>query len=227
MTAGQRVRLILSLGVLNLVLATIALGIGGVELQQRAAASRRPAIAVDRDRRPRPRRRSRRRAPGTGVRRSPPGGSTSDTATVRELGRRAPTLVDRRPVTSPSIEPSPSRSRASRRRRRPPRRAGVHRHRPSRPPGPPPAPTAAPVARPTVAPTPQADRHAPTPAADHRRATPSADPARHTPAADAQDRRPVHPEAQGRSRPRSRKSEDPVPGARRRGPRQEQGRQAR
>ena len=42
-TPGQRVRLILSLGVLNLVLATIALGIGGVELQQQAAASQRPA----------------------------------------------------------------------------------------------------------------------------------------------------------------------------------------
>ena len=43
MSPGQRVRLILSLGVLNLVLATIALGIGGVELQQQAEASRRPA----------------------------------------------------------------------------------------------------------------------------------------------------------------------------------------
>ena len=38
MTPGQRVRLILSLGVLNLVLATIALGIGGVELQHTVAA---------------------------------------------------------------------------------------------------------------------------------------------------------------------------------------------
>ncbi len=47
MTSSQRVRLILSLGVLNLVLATIALGIGGVELQQQAAASARPtAIAA-------------------------------------------------------------------------------------------------------------------------------------------------------------------------------------
>jgi hypothetical protein len=46
-TTGQRARLILSFGVLNIVLATIALGIGGVELQQRAAASGGPSqIAV-------------------------------------------------------------------------------------------------------------------------------------------------------------------------------------
>ena len=45
-TPGQRVRLILSLGVLNLVLATIALGIGGVELQQQAAATPGSDIAA-------------------------------------------------------------------------------------------------------------------------------------------------------------------------------------
>lgn len=47
MTTSQRARLILSLGVLNIVLATIALGIGGFELQQRASASGGPSqIAV-------------------------------------------------------------------------------------------------------------------------------------------------------------------------------------
>ncbi len=46
MTTAQRARLILSLGVLNLVLATIALGIGGVGLQQRNAASGQPPVAV-------------------------------------------------------------------------------------------------------------------------------------------------------------------------------------
>ena len=46
MTTAQRARLILSLGVLNLVLATIAFGIGGVGLQQRNAASGQPPVAV-------------------------------------------------------------------------------------------------------------------------------------------------------------------------------------
>src|SRR5919108_3502555 len=42
-TASQRARLVLSLGVLNIVLATIALSVGGVELQQRASASGGPS----------------------------------------------------------------------------------------------------------------------------------------------------------------------------------------
>ncbi len=46
MTTAQRARLVLSLGVLNLVLATIAIGIGGVGLQQRAEGSGQPLVAV-------------------------------------------------------------------------------------------------------------------------------------------------------------------------------------
>jgi hypothetical protein len=45
-TTAQRARLILSLGVLNLVLATIALGVGGVGLQQRSEGPARPPVAV-------------------------------------------------------------------------------------------------------------------------------------------------------------------------------------
>ena len=45
MTSAQRARLVLSLGITNLVLATIVLGAGGFELQQRSAAAP-PPIAV-------------------------------------------------------------------------------------------------------------------------------------------------------------------------------------
>ena len=46
MTTAQRARLVLSLGVLNLVLATIAIGIGGVGLQQRSEGSGPGPVAV-------------------------------------------------------------------------------------------------------------------------------------------------------------------------------------
>ncbi|MBA2756169.1 MAG: hypothetical protein H0U37_01820, partial [Chloroflexi bacterium] len=42
MTASQRIRLIVALGVVNLVLATAGLGIGGIAIQQQAARSAAP-----------------------------------------------------------------------------------------------------------------------------------------------------------------------------------------
>jgi hypothetical protein len=97
-TASQRTRLILSLGVLNLFLASIALGIGGVELQQRAEASAGPVAQVP----PTP---TSTLAPTTAPETQGP--ASPSPASPSEA---PPTASPPEASAAPSIEPSPSAS---------------------------------------------------------------------------------------------------------------------
>jgi hypothetical protein len=95
-TSSQRARLILSLGVLNIVLATIALGIGGVELQQRASARGGPSqIAVVTTPSP-----TGSGAPTAGTAQSPPAGESPSGP--------APTPTPSGPAPSPTPSGTPS-----------------------------------------------------------------------------------------------------------------------
>lgn len=140
MTSSQRARLILSFGVLNIVLATIALGIGGVELQQRAAASGGPSqIAVVPTASP-----TGGSAPSAAATESPSAGETQSTTpsspTPPPSVTPSATLVGPGPTSGLASTPAPAS--------------------PAGPANPTAAPTAAPTARATARPTP-----APTPRA--------------------------------------------------------------
>jgi hypothetical protein len=94
-TTSQRARLILSFGVLNIVLATIALGIGGVELQQRARASGGPSqIAVVPIASP-----TGAGTPSAETTQSPPAGETSS---------QAPSVAPSGPAQTPTPSVTPS-----------------------------------------------------------------------------------------------------------------------
>ena len=89
MTSAQRARLIVSLGIVNFVLASIVLGAGGFELQQRSAGSPPPVAVV-----PTP-------TPTTST--SGPTGAPTPTPT----GTATPPGASATPTPAPSVSPTP------------------------------------------------------------------------------------------------------------------------
>jgi hypothetical protein len=141
-TNAQRARIILSLGVLNLVLATIALAVGGVSLQQRSTTSQ-PPVAVVTSPTPGP-------TPDAGP------GSSAEPTTEPPGPSLAPTPVPSSAPVSPS--PSPTAAVASASPTAPAATASPTATTPavsSPTTQPEPTATSAPTSQPTTAPTSQ------------------------------------------------------------------------